>query len=245
MVKVLSIGNSFSQDSQKWLHNILCDAGIDNICVNLYVGGCTLKRHYDNLVTGNPDYDWEVNGGISEKKISITEALKADKWDIVTLQQASHESGRPQSYYPYLPVLLSAVKEYCPDAKCYINKTWAYPEYSKNDIFARYGYNSDEMYRRLSDAYTLASKLTGLPLIKVGDLINTLRKSDTFPKDAPLYRDDLHLSHLYGRYAAALVWAKTLFGVDPCSAVFVPEFEGERAEESVLSLIKEAVSAQF
>ncbi|MGN1128615.1 MAG: DUF4886 domain-containing protein, partial [Candidatus Flemingiibacterium sp.] len=45
MLKVLSIGNSFSQDAQRWLHDIAAADGVELLAKNLYIGGCSLERH--------------------------------------------------------------------------------------------------------------------------------------------------------------------------------------------------------
>ena len=39
MLKVLAIGNSFSQNAMTYLHQIARAAGVDLQCVNLYIGG--------------------------------------------------------------------------------------------------------------------------------------------------------------------------------------------------------------
>ena len=50
MYKVLAIGNSFSEDATHFLHQICESSGIENEVVNLYVGGCSLERHWRNVV---------------------------------------------------------------------------------------------------------------------------------------------------------------------------------------------------
>jgi hypothetical protein len=59
--KILSIGNSFSQDAQRYLHKTAKNEGVDTKCVNLYIGGCSLKRHYINILENNAEYDFEFN----------------------------------------------------------------------------------------------------------------------------------------------------------------------------------------
>ena len=39
-MNILSIGNSFSQDAQKWLHKLAAGNGVEMDTVNLYIGGC-------------------------------------------------------------------------------------------------------------------------------------------------------------------------------------------------------------
>ena len=68
-MKILSIGNSFSQDAQRYLHNLAKFNG-DNIkCVNLYIGGCPLRTHYINVLEDNKAYDFEFNGEKTEMTV--------------------------------------------------------------------------------------------------------------------------------------------------------------------------------
>ena len=48
-IKILAIGNSFSQDATRYLHQFASAAGIDTKVVNLYIGGCPLERHWKNI----------------------------------------------------------------------------------------------------------------------------------------------------------------------------------------------------
>ncbi|MDD6308286.1 MAG: DUF4886 domain-containing protein [Clostridia bacterium] len=45
MINILSIGNSFSQDAQKYLHQIAQADGFNLDAYNLFIGGCPLSRH--------------------------------------------------------------------------------------------------------------------------------------------------------------------------------------------------------
>ena len=50
-VKILAIGNSFSDDAMEHLAVILKGAGVENISLgNLYIGGCSLETHYNNII---------------------------------------------------------------------------------------------------------------------------------------------------------------------------------------------------
>ena len=56
-MKVLAIGNSFSDDSMEYLYPVLQALGVENISLgNLYIGGCEVQRHVDNIQTGAPLY---------------------------------------------------------------------------------------------------------------------------------------------------------------------------------------------
>ena len=101
-MEILSIGNSFSQDAQKYLHRIAETNGERLKCVNLYIGGCSLRQHYLNMLDNAAKYEFEFNGEHTGLLVSISEALKSDNWDYVTLQQASRESFNFDNYVPYL-----------------------------------------------------------------------------------------------------------------------------------------------
>ena len=49
-MKILSIGNSFSQDAHRYIHDIAKGEGVNIKCVNLYIGGCSLQTHYVNMM---------------------------------------------------------------------------------------------------------------------------------------------------------------------------------------------------
>ena len=225
-MKILSVGNSFSQDAQHWLHHIAAAGGLELLAANLFIGGCSLERHAAYFRDCRPDYDLEINGGPASRKISIEEALALDDWDIVTLQQASHDSGKPQTYIPYLTYLTESVRKALPSARLWIHQTWAYELDSQHSGFLQYHCDQGEMFRRLTDAYEMASRLTGAPLIRVGETIQALRQTPDFDyakTGRSLCRDGFHLSFDYGRYAAAAVWFETLTGEDIRQIPFIPQ----------------------
>ena len=122
-MKILSIGNSFSQDATRYLHRMAADNGIDLKTVNLYIGGCSLKTHYYNILDDAKKYLMEFNGFSTGFYVSIKEALMSDEWDYVTVQQASHLSYKPESYQPYLNELAAYIKKYCPHTKILVHQT--------------------------------------------------------------------------------------------------------------------------
>lgn len=215
-MKILSIGNSFSQDAHRWLNEIAKQNGCDIETVNLYIGGCSLEQHYNNLLSGACEYDLERNGKSGELKISVTQALKSDKWDFVTLQQASYASGKPQTYMPYISELAKAAKKYCPQAKLLFHQTWSYETDSDHNGFVNYNLDQLEMYRRICDASEMAAALICADLIPVGKFIQYIRDNisefDYKNGGLSLCRDGYHLSLNYGRLAASAVWFKVLTG---------------------------------
>ena len=47
-----AIGNSFSQDAARYLHGIARSMGKKWNTANLYIGGCSLDRHFRNMHSG-------------------------------------------------------------------------------------------------------------------------------------------------------------------------------------------------
>lgn len=213
-MKVLSIGNSFSQDAHRWLYQLASVNGFDMQTANLYIGGCSLEMHWNNVMENSSRYELQRNGGVCEQIVSIAEALDMDEWDIITLQQKSRYSGMPQTYIPYLTSLADFVREKQPQAKLCFHQTWAYEIDFPHESFLDYNRNQKEMFRRIKDCSLMASKLIDAKLIPTGTVIQKLRETvpmfDYQNGGLSLCRDGFHLSYDYGRFAAAATWFHTL-----------------------------------
>ena len=62
-IKVLTIGNSFSQDAvEQYLHEIAAADGQELIIGNMFIGGCSLERHYINMLNNTADYAYRKIG---------------------------------------------------------------------------------------------------------------------------------------------------------------------------------------
>jgi len=241
-MKLLSIGNSFSQDAHRWLHKLAAAQGTLLETTNLYIGGCSLQTHWENFAADAALYDLEPNGGAALRKISIKEALLMDSWDVITLQQASHYSGIAETYYPYLTELAENIRELCPSSKLYFHQTWAYETDSRHDMFYLYDNDQQQMYDRLTAVINEAAACINAPLIPVGRIVQHLRStSEAFDYNSgglSLCRDGFHLSLDYGRYAAAAVWYKTLTGKN----VSITRFED--FDPALLAEINAAVNSE-
>lgn len=92
MLRILAVGNSFSEDATYYLHQILEIAGVENQVVNLYIGGCSLEKHWRNIEKNAREYQFQFNGTKTDRRVTVKEVLKEAKWDVIVTQQASHES---------------------------------------------------------------------------------------------------------------------------------------------------------
>ena len=208
-MQVLAIGNSFSQDATAYLKRI-SDCGNENITVvNLFIGGCSLSRHYRNMLSGERVYAMEFNGQNTGFFVSLEEALLSRDWDVITIQQASHFSTKYEYYQPYLDTFAEYIRECCPKAKLYVHETWAYEEASDRLLnFMKYEKRID-MYNDLHSAYVqAASDVNADGFIPSGTLMQRLIENGV----TNLHRDTFHATYGVGRYALALLWFKVLTG---------------------------------
>lgn len=207
-MKVLAVGNSFSEDATRYLHEIAKADGCDLTVVNLYLGGCSLNMHYKNILTDAKAYELEFNGCGTGFKASIKEALLAHDWDFVAIQQVSSQSTDYETYQPYLEYMVKYIKKYAPKTKLVIHQTWAYEQGSPK--LAELGYKDRrDMNMDIKAAYRRAAKDTRADMtIPSGELFQKMTGAGI----ERLHRDGYHASLGLGRYALGLLWYAALTG---------------------------------
>lgn len=225
MLKILAIGNSFSTDATYYLHDILAAAGIENRVINLYIGGCSLERHWQNIEGNRREYQYQPDGGKTDRVVSIQEVLDEDEFDVIITHQASHDSGWACTYEPFLGLLLEYLKARS-NARILLNETWAYEKDSPHPNFMRYSRSQEQMFTQLKAAYEAAAERHQLPLIRSGEAIQKIRALPAFAEGGErITRDGFHMSFIYGRYAVALMWAGKIAGIDIEANPFVPSVD--------------------
>ena len=224
-IKVLAVGNSFSVDAmQKHLFPMLESAGYTDITLgNLYIGGCSLDTHFGNLKNHSKVYTYYLNTDGDWNATDATDASTAFnkvKWDVVTIQQVSSDSGRPATY-ANLAATVDILKTHEPQAKILWHMTWAYQQNSTHWAFAYY--NKDQMTMYNAITATVQEKVLPLStingVIPSGTAIQNLRTSalgDTLTSDGH------HLLDSYGDYTAALTWFCTITGEKPDAVTYRP-----------------------
>ena len=237
-MNILSIGNSFSQDAQRYLVR-LAGPEAKITAVNLYIGGCSLERHFRNMMGDSRDYDMEFNGMHTGFKTSIKEALLTRAWDVVTLQQCSPRSPYFDSYEPYLQLLAAEVRRLCPGAKLWIHETWGYEDGSTRlQDMGRYA-SMKEMYADVHLAYQKAAEAIHADgIIPAGRGMQALADMGF-----RAHRDGFHANYDYGRYMLGLVWYHALLGGDIAANTFDQLDHPVTAEE--LAAAKAAAAAAF
>ena len=239
-MNILAIGNSFSQDATRYLQPMAVSAGVEDFFVrNCYIGGCSLETHVRCILVGDEAYQYQSDAQMV-RMISITEALKREEWDYITVQQCSGYSGKYETYVPYLSQLLTYIKRFAPQAKIVFHRTWAYEPTSTHKSFPSYNCDTQFMHEKLCEASAKACEVHELDMIKVGDAINEVRKFpefDVLNGGIAITRDGFHLSHEYGRYVAGLVWLKYFTGVTPDKVTFIPDGADPALIEKVKTVV--------
>lgn len=246
-IKILAIGNSFSQDAIYYLNKMADEAGVDTKIVNLYVAACSLEMHWDFMHKDEKAYSYELNGEATGKKVSVKEALLEEDWDYVITQQASYDSGIDDLYHPFIELMYDFIKEYNPNGEIVLHETWAFEKDSWHDYFVRYHNDQNEMYERLEKCNKKAASQLGIRLIPAGDIIQKLRKVEPFIYEKggiSLCRDTFHMNYLYGRYIVGAAWFEVLFKKNIMESNFIPStdlVEDDTVDIDVLNMIKKYV----
>lgn len=215
-LKILAIGNSFSEDAIETHLYDMAKADDKYIIIgNLFIGGASLELHLNNVTKNENAYSFrkiDINGKkTTTPNISISTALKNENWSNISFQQASPFSGIYSTWTSSLPGLYNYISNNLnnKNAKFIIHQTWAYAQNSTHDGFKNYNNNQKQMYNSIIDAVNKASKLVKIDhIVPVGTAIQNGRTSsigDNFT------RDGYHLSIPLGRYVAACTWYEALF----------------------------------
>jgi hypothetical protein len=244
-IRILAIGNSFSQDAiEQNLYELAAAEHIPLIIGNMYIGGCTLARHLHNADKNLPAYAYrKIVGGVKteKKNVRLEEALKDEDWDYISLQQASGVSGLYDTYAASLPQLVAYVKAHATNkhVKLMLHQTWAYAKTSTHPEFPNYQCNQQTMYKAIVEAYNRAAKLVNIKiLIPSGTAIQYGRASslgDTFN------RDGFHLNLTYGRYTAACTWFETILKKSVIGNPYAPQGMTEEQKTIAQKAAHEAV----
>lgn len=217
-IRVLCIGNSFSWDAvEQELVPLCADKGVEVEIHNLYYGGCSLQQHAQFLLRDTAAYSHRVctnaEPRLVKDTISLRQALRDGKYDYISLQQASHDSGVRNTYEPWLSLLIDSVRAYQPDAQLCWMETWAYSQDATHPAYPRYHNDQQEMYDSIqaclkSEIINHKSKMLLIPCGTAIQMARQTKLGDT------MCRDGYHLNYTYGRYTAACVWYEILTGKD-------------------------------
>ena len=257
-IKLLAIGNSFSQDAMYYLFDMLCQLGVNEngiVLVNACIGGCDLFAHMQNAKNDTAAYirqTFHRGGriGLSDSFWTLKDIIKSQSWDVITLQQASHSSGRAETYNDDLDYLINYVKAQAinPTFRLGWHMTWAYRENPRSihPAFADYNFSQRQMYDKIGNA--VKSKIVPNKafdfIIPSGIAIQNARQH--FGDVLNNAEDGFHLNNL-GRYIAAVIWVKAITGLNIADLMAsynaFADGPGVVINENMLSKIIQSVNA--
>ena len=202
----------------------------DFVIGSLYIGGCSVKTHYENSQSGAEAYDFRCyengrwNDQVGGKLQSMEYAILYKDWDFITIQQASVDSGRVYTYNSDLDGLVEYVQNTATnkDVRLIWNMTWSYREgYSVLDQ-----YNNSQLYMYNSIVSAVQQRIETNPafelVLPAGTAIQNARTS--YIGDNFNHTDGTHLEFQVGRgrYIAALTLFCSLTGYTPDEVSYAP-----------------------
>ncbi|MBO7222696.1 MAG: DUF4886 domain-containing protein [Kiritimatiellae bacterium] len=225
-LKVLSVGNSFSANDHKFLTQIAKSMGKELVLRNAFIGGCSLEKHARHM----KEYEQDPKKGNVYHGGSLIKLLQLEDWDIVTIQQVSHESFKPETYEPYASEIIERIKKYAPNAEIVVHQTWGYNK--NNGRLKGWGMTPEEMAAQVIDTYQKFAAGKSFRYIPAGELFAEANKtplsiqSHGYP--ATIYaRDGFHASK-HGEYFLGCIWYNFLFKEPVSETAFKPDDVNEQ-----------------
>jgi hypothetical protein len=250
-LRILTVGNSFGEDTSCHLADIARALGFKQIKISLlYIGGCSINKHFENAKGDLADYRYSVNTGegwTHNQGKRISEAVREEKWDYISIQHGTKDGSRytlPESY-ANLEALIEYIKGIAnKDAKIVFNMAWVMEPYSTHSEIRSYDGDQLLMYSKITEVTSTVVKNTkGLDIVSpAGTAIQNARATSLADK---LSRDGFHLSYGLGRYIASLTFIKALTGVDIDNIEWMPEGVTEDERAIAIAAANAAVETPF
>lgn len=193
-IKLLTIGNSFSGNATRYLCQIAQAAGDEVVLMRADLPGCSMERHWKaveaaeidpNSTAGRP-YSVTIDGKRGLR--SLKEILVSEKWDVVTIQQASMISTDVSTYRPYARNLRDFVRKHAPQAEVLIHETWAYR--CDDPRFVPGKDSQEKMCKGLRAAYHTIARELGLRVIPAGDAVYAAETDPAWAYKPPVFDPD-------------------------------------------------------
>ena len=174
-LSVLTIGNSFTDSLTSYFAAVVESAGCGLHFERANHGGCELHRHWKYIECEESDRVFRMYQNYTH---TMKEILRSRTWDIVTIQQASHASWRPETFEPYASNIIGYVREHAPSAEVCIQQTWAYRADDPRIMpGGDWGIDQTTMYERLTENYRRLSETHGgLRIIPTGRAVQLARQ---------------------------------------------------------------------
>lgn len=228
LIRVLAIGNSFSEDAlEGQLYELFKARNRQVVIGNLMIGGASFTTHLENSLNNSASYSYRKINLLGEKsiyeKVSLAQAIADESWDFISFQQVSQESGRLETFTANLPMLHAYVKarNTYETTRYILHQTWAYAPSSNHPGFINYNRDQAQMYNAICDTYQSALKI--IPANRVIPSGTAIQNARQTVLGNDLTRDGFHLSYDLGRFIVACTWYEGLSRVNVLNNPYKPE----------------------
>ena len=249
-LKILSVGNSFAEDTSQYAPNVALDLGFKNVHIGtLYIGGCSINRHYANAQANANAYEFYENNGDGWRtthEVSIETAVKSDDWDFISIQHGTGDGSRYTLAESYKN--LAALVEYIrgiaqPSVKIAFNMAWVMEPDGAHPEIREYNGDQLKMYQNLTDVTEHVVMPQGIDIISpAGTAVQNARATG---KLGCLCRDGFHLSYDKGRYVAALTFIEALTKMDISGVTYAPDGVSDGERKMLIECADKAVKNPF
>jgi len=201
-LRILTIGNSFTDSLAVFFPQVVESVpGCELHFERANHGGCELHRHWNYIQNEECDGVYKM---YQDRRFSMKEILEREKWDIVSIQQASHFSWRAESFQPFADHICDYVRKHAPQAEIVVQQTWAYREDDPRirpggewaydpGFLARcrelgaviddgpFHVSQTDMYQHLTAAYTKLAAEQNLRIVPTGLAVQLARRNEKKP----------------------------------------------------------------
>ena len=213
-LKVLVIGNSFSDCVGKYLPRIVKTSGHKLELTSAYIGGCSLEQHSRNLAAAEKDPSfapYRITVWNSEdpdkpqiRKGNVRELLMQGRYDVVTVQQGGSRAPFRETFHPHLDNLLACIRRYQPGSEIVFQQTWSYriddPRFRPYPN-PKFDFDRTGMYERVRDVYRELASVYKMRVIPMGTAVQCYREAapvkfdpsaepEVYPEINPTWKGD-------------------------------------------------------
>lgn len=250
-IRLLTIGNSFTANSTRYLEEISTAGGCTLIHEMVSLAGCSMEQHWGTVEAHRAD-PADPKGNPYDGK-NLKEIIQSDTWDIITIQQLSRISTKVETYRPYAQNLYDFIKKHAPQAEVRIHQTWAYR--ADDTSWYTNGRTQEDMHADIHASYHTIARELGITLIPVGEAFANARNhpdwnlehDPSYDYENPAYPDvanekqslnrgptwrmkngewsywsDTHHAGPLGEYLGGAIFFESLFGKSIIGNSYVP-----------------------
>ena len=211
-LRILMIGNSFTDDVTEYIGEIVQNSGIDQetCCVYRVTQGGSQLQTWSDMYINNTHVALEKKAGLLS--MNITEGAMSEilhqNWDVISLQQLSNYSNDISTFSPYLEDLISYIKTDCTNEKVALcwHLTWSYWE-----GHTAAGPKEYVGWESIVSTVKDMNRTYGIDIIiPSGTAIQNARATE-LNTEKSLTRDGYHMDYGIGRYIIACTLYESLF----------------------------------